>query len=72
MFVSSKETYMLIAKVGDKLVQVIRVADKVGFSEERGWVLAVFDFEKPKFRQLNIKWLPMSTRFEWVRDFRFI
>jgi hypothetical protein len=29
----------MVAKIGDRVVQVMRVADTVGFSTERGWLL---------------------------------
>jgi hypothetical protein len=52
-----------------RLVEVVKVVDKVGFSEAIGWVLICFDFDKEYSRRLNTKWVPISTRFEWVRNF---
>jgi hypothetical protein len=62
---------MVVAKMNDRLVQVLKVAETVGFSSERGWVMVCFDFEQPERKKQHFKWVPASTRFEWVRDFAF-
>ena len=60
-----------VARMKDRLVEVVRVADTVTFSEERGWVMVCFDFEKPERKKEQFKWVPASTRFDWVRTFAF-
>ena len=35
----------MVARMGDRVVQVMRVADRVAFSNERGWVMVCFDWE---------------------------
>ena len=61
-----------VAKMTDgKMVEVVRVADTVGFSPEPGWVMVCFDFEKADRKRAEFKWVPASTRFEWVREFAF-
>ena len=60
-----------IAKMNDRLVEVMRTADTVAFSEERGWVMVCFDFEQAERKKSLFKWVPASTRFEWVREFCF-
>ena len=62
---------MIVAKMNERVVQVVRVADSVGFSQERGWVMICFDFEQPERRKQQFKWVPATTRFEWVREFTF-
>lgn len=62
---------MVVAKMNGRLVQVLKVAETVGFSENRGWVMVCFDFEQPERKKQHFKWVPASTRFEWVRDFAF-
>lgn len=62
---------MVVAKMNDRLVQVLKVAETVGFSSERGWVMVCFDFEQPERKKQQFKWVPASTRFEWVRAFSF-
>lgn len=54
-----------------KIVQVIRVADIVQFSHERGWVMICIDWEQPERKKQQFKWVPISTRFDWVRQFSF-
>ena len=61
----------MVAKMGNRVVQVMRVADRVGFSEDRGWVMVCFDWEQAERRKSQFRWVPASTRFEWVRSFRF-
>ena len=60
-----------VARLGERLVQVVRVADSVGFSDARGWVMICFDWEQPERKKQQFKWVPASTRFEWVRTFAF-
>jgi len=62
----------IVAKMTDgKMVEVVRVADTVGFSPERGWVMICMDFEKISRKRAEFKWVPADTRFEWVREFAF-
>lgn len=62
---------MIVAKIKDQIFEVIRVAETVGFSEEKGWVMICSDFEQQDRRKQHFKWIPASTRFEWVREFKF-
>jgi len=59
-----------VAKMNGKIVEVIRVAETVQFSPERGWVCIC-----PHVGDVNsnaIKWVRMQDqRFEWVRKFSF-
>jgi hypothetical protein len=61
-----------VAKMTDgRMVEVVRVADTVGFSPERGWVMICMDFEKISRKRAEFKWVPAATRFDWVREFSF-
>ena len=62
---------MIVAKMDGQVVQVIKVAHTVAFSDETGWVMVCFDFEQQERRKQNFKWVPASTRFEWVREYCF-
>lgn len=62
---------MVVAKLNGKLFEVIRVVDSVAFSKDKGWVMLCVDFEQPERKKQQFKWVPASTRFEWVRDFGF-
>ena len=60
---------MIVAKMNGRLVEVIRVVDTVAFSPDKGWVLICTDFEQANRKKSKFKWVPASTRFEWVREF---
>lgn len=62
---------MIVGKMHDKIVEIVRVTDRVGFSEERGWICVVGDFNKRVDWQQDIKWVRDTTMFEWVREFNF-
>jgi len=63
---------MIVAKMTDgRFVQVMRVTETVGFSDEKDWVMVCFDFEKIDRKREQFKWVPATTRFDWVRDFSF-
>jgi hypothetical protein len=61
----------VVAKMNDRVVEVVRTADAVSFSPERGWVMVCFDFEQAERKKSQFRWVPASTRFEWVREFCF-
>jgi hypothetical protein len=58
-----------VAKMNGKLVEIVKFADAVAFSNTRGWVMICMDFEQADRKKSEFKWLPASTRFEWVREF---
>ena len=61
---------MIIAKYKDKIVHIVKGADAVGFSEDRGWVFICFDFDKVNRKREQFKWIRASdARFDWVREF---
>ena len=61
---------MIVAKMTDgRVVEVVRVTETVGFSSERGWVMVCMDFEKTYRKRTEFKWVPATTRFDWVREF---
>jgi hypothetical protein len=62
---------MIVAKMNGRIVEVKKVADTVGFSEDRGWVMICTDFEQPERKKQHFKWVPASTRFEWIRSYSF-
>ncbi len=58
-----------VGKIKDSTVQIIRVTDEVAFSEEKGWIMICLDWQQTEARKSQFKWVPSSTRFEWVREF---
>jgi hypothetical protein len=61
----------IVAKMNGKLVEIVKVADAVKFSNSRGWVMICMDFEQADRKKSEFKWLPATTRFDWVREFCF-
>ena len=53
------------------MVEVVKVADTVAFSDTPGWIMICMDFEKVYRKRSEFKWVPATTRFDWVREFGF-
>jgi len=51
------------------MVEVVRVADTVAFSDTTGWIMICMDWEKADRKKSEFKWIPADTRFDWVREF---
>lgn len=60
-----------IAKMQGRMYEVVRVAERVDFSEEHGWIMITPDVGVPERRKQTFRWVPATTRFEWVRTFDF-
>jgi hypothetical protein len=59
-----------VAKMMDgRMVEVVRVADTVAFSDITGWIMICMDWEKADRKKSEFKWIPAETRFDWVREF---
>lgn len=62
----------VVAKMtSGKIVEIVRVADRVQFSDARGWICVVYDFHEIKRRQQSVTWIKSTTPFEWIRSFSF-
>jgi hypothetical protein len=61
----------IVAKLNGKLVEIVKIVDEVQFSNTRGWVMICTDFEQAERKKSQFRWLPASTKFEWVREFNF-
>ncbi len=61
----------VMAKIQGKIVEVVRVTETVGFSKEKGWVCITSDVGVPERKKMTFKWVPASTQFDWVREFKF-
>lgn len=62
---------MMIAKMTDgRIVEIVKFAHHVGFSPDKDWVMICFDFDKINRRREQVKWIPASTRFDWVKEFK--
>ena len=56
----------LVAKLNDKIVEIVKVTETVQFSKEKNWVLISHNVNK----RLSMKWLKVDeVKFDWVRRF---
>jgi hypothetical protein len=62
---------IIVAKMNGKLVEIVKVVDEVKFSNTRGWVMICMDFEQVDRKKSEFKWIPATTRFDWVKEFSF-
>ena len=62
---------MLVAKLNGRIVEIVRFAWEVQFSQDKGWLLINADEIVGKPDTIAVKWVPVSTRFEWVKAFKF-
>lgn len=61
---------MLVARLNDRYVRVVRTQETVQFSEEKNWVLVEHDIHLLENRRPNRQWyLVATTRFDWVREY---
>lgn len=60
---------MLIARIDNRFVRIVRTAHHVAFSQQTDWILIEHDIHLPEHKRLNRRWVPAATRFDWVRDF---
>jgi len=60
---------VLIAKLNDKIVEIVKVVETVQFSNEKNWILISHQISKKD--SLQVKWLQASkVKFDWVRSFK--
>jgi len=52
-----------------KIVRILKKQHSVPFSDEKNWLLVDTDPAKGN-KGLGLKWVPASTRFEWVRPYK--
>ena len=65
---------MIFAKLDNKIVEIVKYAYDVRFSQDKGWLLIDPERGAPDMTgstRESIKWIPVSTRFEWVKSFKF-
>lgn len=59
---------VLVAKLNNKIVEIVRVTETVQFSNEKDWILISHEVSK----RLSMKWMKVSeVKFDWVRSFNF-
>jgi len=59
---------VLVAKLNDKIVEIVKVTETVQFSNEKDWILISYEVSK----RLSMRWLKAdNVKFDWVRSFNF-
>jgi hypothetical protein len=59
---------IIVAKWQNKIYQIIRVVDRVAFSEEKEWLLLSNQINKQD--SIQVRWVRVKdVRFDWVREF---
>ena len=59
---------VLVAKLNNKIVEIVKVSETVQFSNEKDWILISHQVSK----RLSMKWLKASeVKFDWIRSFNF-
>jgi len=69
-FITESNNTAVMAKLADsgKIVRILKKVHSVQFSDEKGWLLIDTDPARGH-RGLGAKWIPATTRFEWVRPY---
>ena len=58
---------LLLVKWNNKVVRLVKFKHKVLFSDNTDWLLLQYPIHLPENKRFN-KWVPLSTRFEWIRE----
>ncbi len=60
---------IVLVKWNNRIVRLVKYQRNVLFSDNVDWLLLEFDIHLPTHKRVNRKWVPLSTRFEWIREF---
>jgi hypothetical protein len=59
---------IVLVKWNNRIVRLVKYQKKVLFSKDNDWLLLQYPIELPENKRYN-KWVPLSTRFEWKKEF---
>jgi hypothetical protein len=59
---------IVLVKWNNRIVRLVKYQREVLFSKDNDWLLLQYPIELPENKRYN-KWVPLSTRFEWVKEF---
>jgi hypothetical protein len=63
---------MLIGKLKDRVVEIIKVQSALIFAEDKSEEFVLINLKPGDLQSLEVVWLPVAdTRFEWVHEFHF-
>jgi hypothetical protein len=57
-----------VLKWNNRIVRLVKYQKKVLFSTDNDWLLLQYPIDLPENKRYN-KWVPLSTRFEWKKEF---
>lgn len=57
-----------LVKYNNKIVRLVKYSKTVSFSDNTDWLLLQYPIHLPENKRFN-KWVPLSTRFEWIKEF---
>lgn len=59
---------IVLVKWNNRIVRLVKYQKKVLFSPDKDWLLLQYPVHLPENKRYN-KWVPLSTRFEWKKEF---
>ncbi len=59
---------IVLVKWNNRIVRLVKYQRKVLFSTDNDWLLLQYPIELPENKRYN-KWVPLSTRFDWKKEF---
>jgi hypothetical protein len=63
---------MLIGKLKDRVVEIIKVQSALIFAEDKSEEFVLINLKPGDLQSLEVVWLPVAdTQFEWVHEFHF-
>lgn len=61
---------IMLAKLNDKVVEIVKVQETVQFSNEKNWIYLCMDFDRINRRREQFKWIRADqVKFDWVKEF---
>ena len=61
-------TRITVLKWNNRYVRLVKYSKIVSFSDNTDWLLVDYPLDLPENKR-RLLWLPLSTRFEWIREF---
>jgi hypothetical protein len=57
-----------VLKWNNHYVRLVKYQREVAFSNDTDWLLVDYPISLPEIKR-RVLWLPLSTRFEWMKEF---
>jgi hypothetical protein len=62
-------TSITVLKWNNRYVRLVKYSKEVAFSDNTDWLLIDYPINLPENKRYR-QWLPLSTRFEWMKVFK--